>query len=100
MKLAAPVALLLAVVAYVFLVLTFMNLLSGSLEERSCASDCVKNYYLIAAGTGLLGFLAALGAFFSSGFRGVGLFALVVAFPPAAVVTGLFVIGNYGDLLH
>ena len=100
MKILPPLAFLIGIAAWVLLLLTFTNLLSGYMDERVCQTECVKNYYLLAGVAGLGSTLLGFFALFSSRSRGAGLLSLVVAFPAFAVVAGIFVIGNFGHLVH
>ena len=100
MKLLASSALLASVAGWALLVLTFMTLLSGPLETRTCGTECVKQYYFGATGLGVAALLAALFALFPAHSRKLGAFSFVVAFPLVAIVAALFVIGEYGHLLH
>ena len=100
MKLLASSALLASLAGWALLVLTFVNLLSGSLDTRTCGTECVKQYYLGATGLGVAALLAAFLALFPSDSRKLGGFSLLVAFPLVAITIALFVIGNYGHLLH
>jgi hypothetical protein len=100
MKLLASSALLASAAGWVLLVLTFMTLLSGSLETRSCGTECVKQYYFGATGLGVAALLAAVLALFPAGSRKLGAFSFVIAFPLVAITIALFVIGEYGHLLY
>lgn len=100
MKLTAPLALLLSLAGWVLLVLVFMNLLSGHLDERTCATDCVKSYFFGATGLGAVGLLLGLISLFAPGGRFFSALALVTALPLVGIIAGLFLIGNYGHLLH
>ena len=100
MKLLPPLALLGAIASWVLLVMTFTNLLSGYMDERSCQTDCVKNYYFLAAGIGLVASLLALFAVVKKETRVFGSVALLAAAPPFAITAGIAVIGIFGSMLH
>ena len=68
MNLLAPIALISALASWAFLVMTFMNLLSGHFETRTCLTDCVKNYYFLSAALGLIGAGLASFSIIRSGF--------------------------------
>ncbi len=100
MRISATLAILLALASWVALWFTFSNLLSGSLETRTCQTDCVRNYYFAAAGAGLVSVLLALIAFFKARLSaGSFLLVLFCAFP-IAVVAGIFAIGTLGTMPH
>jgi hypothetical protein len=100
MKLFSPLALLLSVGGWALLALVFINLLSGHLDQRTCGTDCVQTYFFAATGMGGVALLASLVALFSSGTRWLSVPALLLALPLCGVIAGLFLIGNYGNLLH
>ncbi len=99
MKLTAPLALLLSLGGWVLLVMVFLNLLSGHLDDRTCGTECVRNYFFAAAGLGAAGALAAFISLFSES-RWLSLGAIVVALPLAGIIAGIILIGNFGHLLH
>jgi|GEM_PF-2815075 len=100
MKIIISLAILLAVAAWATLGLTFSNLLSGNLEERSCLTDCVKNYYFVSAGTGMVAAALALLALFRARFASWSFLLLIVCGMPFAVVAGIFTIGTLGTMPH
>ena len=91
-------AILLSIASWVFLGLTFSNLLSGYFETRTCLTDCVKTYYFAAGGLGLAAILLAGIAWIRSGFTGRTFLALVVSAPPFAIVAGIAIIGILGSM--
>jgi hypothetical protein len=100
MKLTAPLALLLSLGGWVFLVLVFVNLLSGHLDDRTCGTECVRNYFFGATGLGAAGVLLALASLFKPGNRWICAAAVVSALPLAGIIAGIYLIGNFGHLLH
>ncbi len=100
MKILPPLAVLIGIAAWALLIMTFANLLSGYMDERVCQTDCVRNYYMLAGVAGLVATLLGFFALFSPASRKAGFWSLVVAFPAFAVVAGIFVIGNFGHLIH
>ena len=99
MKFVAYAALLLSLVGWFLINLTTINLLSGSLETRTCGTECVRGYFLSATGLGVIAVLGSIAALLSDGTRRLGLIAAVFAFPLVALVAGLFLIGNFGHLI-
>jgi CHASE2 domain-containing sensor protein len=93
-------ALLLSACSWAFLGLTFVNLLSGYFENRTCLTECVKTYYFAAGGIGLASLLLAIVAWFRSGFSGWLFLTLVVTTLPFAIVAGIFTIGTLGTMSH
>lgn len=100
MKTIASSGFLLSLAGWALLVLTFVNLLSGSLETRECGTDCVRNYYFGASLLGVIALLAALLTVFPRSTRSLGSVTLVIALPLVAIAGGIYLIGNYGHLLH
>ncbi len=100
MRITIPLALLFSLASWVFLGLTFTNLLSGYFDTRTCLTDCVKRYYLAAGGLGLSGLLLATVAWFRSGFTAWPFLTLLVAALPFAIVAGIFTIGTLGNMPH
>ncbi|MGD8911940.1 MAG: hypothetical protein PVI97_05245 [Candidatus Thiodiazotropha sp.] len=100
MKLIITLALLLSAGSWVFLGLTFSNLLSGYFEDRTCLTDCVKTYYFLAGGLGIAGVLLAAIAWVRSGFTGLPFLSLVVTALPFGIVAGIFTIGTLGTAPH
>jgi hypothetical protein len=100
MKIIISLAILLAVAAWATLGLTFSNLLSGNLEERSCLTDCVKNYYFASAGTGMVAAALALLALIRARFASWSFLLLIFCGMPFAVVAGIFTIGTLGTMPH
>ena len=100
MRILPPLAFLLGIAAWVLLLLTFTNLLSGYLDTRSCQSECVRNYYMLSAAAALAATVLAFFGLFSAASRRFATWSLVVAFPVLAIVAGIFLIGNFGHLLH
>ncbi|MEW8506048.1 MAG: hypothetical protein AB2598_05050 [Candidatus Thiodiazotropha sp.] len=100
MNIIITLALFLSVGSWVFLGLTFANLLSGYFEQRTCLTDCVKTYYFAAGALGLFGTAAAAFAWLRSGFGSWPFIALVITALPFAIVAGIFSIGTLGSMLH
>jgi hypothetical protein len=100
MNFLAPLALLSAVASWAFLGLTFSNLLSGYMETRSCQTDCVKNYYFLAAGLGLAGVGLAFISLLRSGFNTWPVLTLLFAALPFGITSGIFAIGILGTSIH
>jgi hypothetical protein len=92
--------LLLSIGSWIFLGLTFANLLSGYFEDRTCLTDCVKTYYFAAGGLGLTCVLLASIAWIRSGFSGWLALPFIIAMFPFAVVAGIFTIGTLGTIFH
>lgn len=99
MYLLIALAILFSVASWGFLGLTFSNLLSGYFETRTCLTECVRNYYFAAAGTGLIGVLVGGFALLRSGFTGGLLLILLFTLLPFGIVAGIFVMGNIGPVL-
>jgi hypothetical protein len=99
-KIIAALALLLSVGSWAFLGLTFVNLLSGYFENRTCLTDCVKTYYYAAGGFGLAGVLLAAIAWIRSGFASWLFLSLFITTLPFAIVAGIFTIGTLGTMSH
>jgi hypothetical protein len=100
MYLVIILAILFSLASWSFLGLTFSNLLSGYFETRTCLTECVRNYYFAAAGTGLIGVLMAVIALLKSGFTGWLLLILIFTLLPFAVVVGIFTMGTIGPMIH
>ena len=100
MKTFASLALLLSFGSWFFLGLTFMNLLSGHFDTRTCLTDCVRNYYFLSAGLGLSGLVLAGVPLFRSGFNPWYFLTVILTALPFAFVAGIFTIGTLGPLLH
>ncbi len=100
MKLVSSAAILISLGGWVLLLLTFVNMLSGSLETRECSSECVQGYYFGATALGVIGVLAAFAALFSDSSRRLGFFSLILALPLVGIAVGIFLIGNFGHLIH
>lgn len=100
MRILPPLAFLLGIAAWVLLLMTFTNLLSGYMDTRSCQTECVKNYYLLSGVAALVATLMAFFALFPAASRRFAAWSLAVAFPALAIVAGIFLIGNFGHLLH
>lgn len=96
MKIIATLSLVLGLIAWVLMALTITNLLSGSLEARSCQTACVQSYFFSAAAAGYAAFLMGLVATFKEHTRVPGFAALVLVAPLCAIIAGLFLIGNFG----
>ncbi|MET0068321.1 MAG: hypothetical protein ABW076_18405 [Candidatus Thiodiazotropha sp.] len=92
--------LLLSAVSWAFLGMTVTNLLSGSLETRTCLTDCVRNYYYLAGASGFVGLLLAALAWLRSGFSGGTFLGLVVIALPFGVFAGIYMVGTLGSLAH
>jgi hypothetical protein len=100
MNFLAPLAVLFAVASWIFLGLTFSNLLSGYFETRTCLTDCVKNYYFMAAGFGLAGFALAFFSLVRSGLTPWLFITLLFAALPFGIIAGIFTIGTLGSSIH
>ena len=95
MKLVAPIALVIGIVAWVFMALTAMNVLSGHLDTRTCQTDCVQTYFYTAAALGLVGTLTAVFAYLKTEAKILSIGAFLAAGSVCGLVAGLFVIGNF-----
>ncbi|MCG8486878.1 MAG: hypothetical protein MI756_05355 [Chromatiales bacterium] len=95
-----PAALLLALASWGFLVMTFVNLLSGHFDTRTCLTECVRNYYFISAALGLAASLLATVSVIRSGFTLGQVFSWLFAVSPIAIVLGIFIIGYLGTAAH
>jgi hypothetical protein len=95
-----PVALLSAIASWGFLIMTFMNLLSGHFETRTCLTDCVKSYYMISAVLGLAATVLASVSVIRSGFTLGQSISWLFAVSPIAIVGGIFIIGYLGTAAH
>ena len=93
-------ALLLSLVSWAFLGMTFSNLLSGYFETRTCLTECVKTYYFAAGGAGLVALLLAGFAWIRSGFTGWAFMAMIVTAIPFGIVAGIFTVGTLGTMSH
>lgn len=100
MKAIALIALLLGLAGWALFMLTGMNLLSGPLEERTCQTACVQTYFFAAVAAGLIGFALGALATLRPPSRVIGVASLVLTLPLCGVFATLFVIGNYGNLIH
>lgn len=100
MKTIASSGFLLSLAGWALLILTFINLLSGSLETRECGTDCVRNYYFGASALGVIALLAALLTVFPRRTRSLGSITLLLSLPLVAIAGGVYAIGNYGHLIH
>jgi hypothetical protein len=100
MYLVIILAILFSLASWGFLGLTFTNLLSGYFENRTCLTECVRNYYFAAAGTGLIGVLMAVTALFRSGFTGGLFLILIFTLLPLAIIVGIFAMGTIGTMIH
>jgi hypothetical protein len=100
MKILISLAILLSLGSWLFLGLTFDNLLSGYFEDRTCLTDCVKTYYFTAGGLGLGAVLLGAVAWIQSRFSCWHFFALAGAAIPFAIVAGIFTIGTLGTMPH
>ena len=96
MKIAAPIALVLAVVGWGLTFYIGDTLLSGTaLEERACQTGCIKGLFFTGFGVGAVALLLsgltltkqAAGRILSAG-------ALLLAFPLFAIYAGIVVIGT------
>lgn len=94
MKIGTPLSILLSIAAFALLVMTFTNLLSGYMDDRTCQTDCVWNYYLGAFGLGALALLSALAGWVAARKKGFATFAVLLALPVPAVTGGIFAIGT------
>ncbi|MCG7873743.1 MAG: hypothetical protein N0C81_05315 [Candidatus Thiodiazotropha lotti] len=100
MSFITPVALLSALVSWGFLIMTFVNLLSGYLDTRTCQTDCVSNYYLISAAFGLAAGALATLSVFRSGFSFGQVVSWLFAVSPITIVLAIFLIGYLGTAAH
>jgi hypothetical protein len=100
MNFLTPLALLSAVASWAFIGLTFSNLLSGYFETRSCLTDCVKNYYFLAAGFGFAGIALGFLALLRSGISTWPVLILLFTALPFGITAGIFTIGTLGSSVH
>jgi hypothetical protein len=89
-------ALSLAIVGLVLLGLTFMNLGSGGMEERTCQAACLQAYFFSASAASGFGLILGILGLTKPNFRGVTYLALVLLVPLCCVIGGLILIGNFG----
>lgn len=96
MKVAAPAALVLALVGWACTLYIGNTLLSGTaLEDRSCQTGCIQWLFFSGFGVGALALaLAGLSVTKATAGRLLGIGALVLAAPLFAIYAGIVVIGN------
>ncbi len=95
-----PAVLLLALASWGFLLMTFVNLLSGHFDTRTCLTECVRNYYFISAAFGLAATVFATVSVIRSGFTLGQVASWLFAVSPIAIVLTVFIIGYLGTALH
>ncbi|MEJ2613037.1 MAG: hypothetical protein P8179_24030 [Candidatus Thiodiazotropha sp.] len=100
MNFITPVALLSALASWGFLIMTFISLLSGYFETRTCLTDCVRNYYIISALLGLAAIVLASISVIRSGFTLRQGMSWLFAVSPIAIIGGIFIIGYLGAAAH
>jgi hypothetical protein len=89
-------ALSLGTVGWVLLGLTFMNLGSGAMEERTCQAACLQAYFFSASAASGIGLILGILGLTKPDFRGVTYLALVLLIPLCFLIGGLILIGNLG----
>ncbi|MEW8324718.1 MAG: hypothetical protein AB2606_18900 [Candidatus Thiodiazotropha taylori] len=100
MSFITPAALLSALASWGFLILTFVNLLSGFLDTRTCQTDCVRNYYFISAAFGLAASALATFSVFRSDFTAGQVLSWLFAISPVTIVLTIFLVGYLGTAAH
>lgn len=95
-KIIAPSALALAILAWALTVFIGSVLLSGTaLEDRSCQTACIQMLFFSGFGIGALALILAVVAVSKQAVaRVLSYTALILAFPVFAVYAGIVVIGN------
>jgi hypothetical protein len=89
-------ALSLGIVGWVLLGLTFMNLGSGPLEERTCQTACLQTYFFSASAVSGAGLILGILGLTKPDFRSVTYLALILLVPLCCVIGSLILIGNFG----
>ncbi|MCG7899897.1 MAG: hypothetical protein JAY99_01205 [Candidatus Thiodiazotropha lotti] len=100
MSFITPVALLSALASWGFLIMTFVNLLSGHFDTRTCQTECVSNYYFISAAFGLAAVALATFSVIRSGFTLGQIISWLFAVSPIAIVMAIFTVGYLGTAGH
>lgn len=86
--------LLAAIAGWVLMGLTGANVLSGTFEDRTCLTDCVRTYFFSSTAAGLAGLAFGLFGLRNRNSRKLGYIVLGLALPLCAVIGTLVVIGN------
>jgi hypothetical protein len=96
MKIAAAIALVLAVIGWGLTFYIGNTMLSGiPLAERSCQTACVQGLFFFGFGLGAVALgVAAMTLIKKGGLQVVNLVALILALPLFAVYAGIVVIGK------
>lgn len=96
MKIAAPIALVLAIFGWGLTFFIGDTLLSGTaLADRACQTGCIKGLFFTGFGVGALALLlSGLTLTKQAAGRVLGVGALMLALPLFAIYAGIVVIGN------
>ena len=86
--------LLTTIAGWILIGLTMANILSGTFEDRTCLTDCVRTYFFYSTAAGLAGLTFGLFALRNGKSRKLGYIGLGLTLPLCAIIGTLFVIGN------
>lgn len=79
---------------WILMGLTGANTLSGTFEDRTCLTDCVRTYFFYSTAAGFAGLTFGLFALRNRRSRKLGYISLGLALPLCAIIGTLFIAGN------
>lgn len=91
----APVSIILAIIAWVLMVMMGTNLLSGeAVADRTCDTECIKTYFFSAFGVAIVAFIIGVLSIKNTNTNPLNIIALLASLAICGIVGFLFIAGN------